>query len=189
MVRNLTNTDLKKKIFPRLKVWLNLINSSQAGNDPYTYYWRSKENKTTQLNPLTPSSGFDDYPRASHHTVDERHVDLRCWIAMSYSVLSDIAKRIHEEWQDYEATYKLLVNNEILDSLHWSPERQMYSDNGFHTYDLKELNNIRFTATEPKLMNYLTLSGLNYYIKTPGKYQRLAETIYKDLRNNIVTNV
>ncbi|CAG2233051.1 MOGS [Mytilus edulis] len=58
MVRNLTNTDFLRKIFPRLKVWLNWINSSQAGNDPYTYYWRRRENNTTKLNPLTPSLWF-----------------------------------------------------------------------------------------------------------------------------------
>ncbi|XP_052066309.1 mannosyl-oligosaccharide glucosidase-like [Mytilus californianus] len=261
--RNLTNTDFLRRIFPRLKMWLNWINVSQVGNNPHTYYWRDRNRDTMKFNPLTSSSGFDDYPRASHPTTDERHVDLRCWIAMAYGVLSDIAKIIQEEWQDYEATYKLLMNNDILDNLHWSPERQIYSDYGFHTDDVTLHNQTVNATTKPKLrfinsfgyvslfplmlkiinpesprlhkiltnlidrkllwtdyglrslettspfyqkwntiddppywrgaiwinMNYLTLSGLHYYSNTPGKYKNLAATIYKDLRNNIVTNV
>lgn len=38
-------------------------------------------------------------------------------------------------------------------------------------------------------MNYLTLSGLNYYSNTPGKYQKIAAEIYKELRHNVITNV
>lgn len=264
IARNLTNIDFLRKIFPRLKIWLSWFNSSQVGVEPHTFYWRSRDNKTeTKFIPLTSSSGFDDYPRASHPTSDERHVDLRCWITMSYGVLSDIAKRIQDKGQNYEATYKLLMNNELLESLHWSPQRQIYSDYGFHTDNFTVLNKKRIPTTEPKLrfidsfgyvslfplmlkvinpespklykvltdlidtkllwtdyglrslemtspfyqkwntiddppywrgaiwinMNYLTLSGLYYYSNTPGKYKILAATIYKDLRNNIVTNV
>lgn len=261
--RNLTNTDFLRAIFPRLQLWLNWINSSHVGHESYTYFWKDRDRNTMQLNPLTSSSGFDDYPRASHPTTDERHLDLRCWIAMAYGVLSDIAKLIKEDWQDYEATYKVLINNEILDNLHWSPGRQIYSDYGFHTDDVAVQNQTSNATTKPKYrfinsfgyvslfplmlkiinpespklqkvltnlidrkllwtdyglrslettspfyqkwntiddppywrgaiwinMNYLTLSGLNYYSNTPGKYKNLAATIYKDLRNNIVTNV
>lgn len=134
IARESVDTTFLKKIFPRLKVWFNWFNTSQVGKIPTTFYWRGR-NKTTdiELNPKTSSSGLDDYPRASHPTSRERHLDLRCWIALSSGVLSDIAKKTDNEWHEYEATYKMLMNNEVLDYLHWSPQRNIYSDYGFHT--------------------------------------------------------
>lgn len=269
IARDMTNTIFLKKIFPRLKVWFSWLNTSQVGEVPTTFYWRGRNyGPEIELLPKTSSSGFDDYPRASNPSSAERHLDLRCWIAMASGVLSDIAKRTNdEEWHEYDATYKLLVNNKVLDSLHWSPQKNIYSDYGLHTdnlalsYDTEEK---RIFFTEPRLrfidasfgyvslfplmlkiidpdspklikvlrdlsnpqllwtdyglrslgttsphyrkknskhdnhywrgsiwinMNYLVLSGLNHYTNTPGKYQREAAKIYKNLRNNLVTNV
>ncbi|XP_052066310.1 mannosyl-oligosaccharide glucosidase-like [Mytilus californianus] len=268
IARDLTNTTFLKKIFPRLKVWFNWLNTSQVGEIPTTFYWRGRNyGAEIELIPKTSSSGLDDYPRASHPSSVERHLDLRCWIAIASGVLSDIAKKTNNEWHEYDDTYQLLMNNEILDYFHWSPKKEIYSDYGFHTDDLALYNNIeekRILMTEPRLrfidnsfgyvslfplmlkiidpnspklqrvlkdllnpqllwtcyglrslattspfylkknsktdnpswrgsiwinMNYLVLSGLNYYSNTPGKYQTEAAKIYKSLRNNLVTNV
>jgi len=121
-------------LYPRLKVWFNYYNTTQTGELPFTYRWHGRDpSLTKQLNPLTLTSGLDDYPRASHPTDDERHVDLRCWIALASGVMADIAKSLNEDWQAYEATHKLLSDNKLLDSLHWSESGQQYSDFGLHT--------------------------------------------------------
>ncbi|GFR99127.1 mannosyl-oligosaccharide glucosidase [Elysia marginata] len=123
-----------KALYPRLRTWFNYYNTTQKGDIPFTYRWHGRDpTLTKQLNPLTLTSGLDDYPRASHPTTDERHVDLRCWIALAAGVMRDIARSLGQEWQSYDDTHRLLTDNTLLDKLHWSPKAQQYSDWGLHT--------------------------------------------------------
>lgn len=122
------------KIFPRLKAWFRWFNTTQLGRLPSTYRWHGRDGKTDrELNPKTLTSGLDDYPRASHPTDDERHVDLRCWISFAAGLMADIAKAVGKDPRPYHSTNAYLSDATLLDHYHWSPKAQMYSDFGNHT--------------------------------------------------------
>ncbi|XP_075222414.1 mannosyl-oligosaccharide glucosidase isoform X2 [Lycorma delicatula] len=122
------------RLYPRLTAWFNWFNTTQFGDLPGTYRWRGRDGKTVhELNPKTLTSGLDDYPRASHPNIDERHVDLRCWIALSAATIAELAKILNRSSRKYEETYDYLSDQNLLDSLHWSPKTEAYSDFGLHT--------------------------------------------------------
>nr|BAE93517.1 hypothetical protein similar to glucosidase 1 [Enchytraeus japonensis] len=123
-----------RKLFPRLKYWYSYYENTQSGKLNSTYRWRGR-NATNiyELNPKTLTSGLDDYPRASHPTDDERHVDLRCWMALSSGVMADLAEILNVSSHSYAATHAALMDNERLNKLHWSERTRRYADFGLHT--------------------------------------------------------
>jgi mannosyl-oligosaccharide glucosidase len=85
-----------KRAFPRLEVWFRWFNTSQIGKVGSSYYWHGRDAETDrELNPKTLMSGLDDYPRASHPTDDERHLDLRCWMALASKSMAAMASIIN----------------------------------------------------------------------------------------------
>lgn len=123
-----------RRLFPRLKTWFEWYNTTQTGPLPNSYRWRGRDNDTNLfLNPKTLTSGLDDYPRASHPSADELHVDLHCWMALSSGIMASIARLLGEPHHEYEHLYQVLSDNNLLNKLHWSEQLRAFSDFGNHT--------------------------------------------------------
>ncbi|PAA92831.1 hypothetical protein BOX15_Mlig018855g3, partial [Macrostomum lignano] len=124
-----------RRLYPRLATWYAFFNTTQAGLLPGTYRWRGRDsNKVHQLNPLTLSSGLDDYPRASHPTDEERHLDLLCWMAMASRVMAQIGFAVDApDWRKFSATWESLRAESHLDKYHWSEQLASYYDYGLHS--------------------------------------------------------
>jgi mannosyl-oligosaccharide glucosidase len=121
----------------RLTHWYDWYNTTQAGKIPFTYRWRGRsiDPSKSELNPKTLTSGLDDYPRASHPSDQERHLDLRCWIAWASNVMSDLTEMVtngkNKDSRAYKEHFEILRDNNLLDKLHWSGSQ--YADYGLHS--------------------------------------------------------
>ncbi|KAG6475310.1 hypothetical protein ZIOFF_064528 [Zingiber officinale] len=139
-------TDFLKRAYVRLNAWFQWFNSTQSGNDVNTFYWHGRDNATTkELNPKTLTSGLDDYPRASHPTDEERHLDLRCWMLLSADCMHSIAELLKMEndvTEDYHTMVKQLSDFEklnqvwlsfVCEQMHLDDVSGAYYDFGYHT--------------------------------------------------------
>lgn len=192
-----------KAVYPRLKAWYAFYNETQVGNLPGSYRWRGRDPFVKrELNPKTLTSGLDDYPRASHPTDYERHVDLRCWMALASGVMLDIARTLNMDWKPYEQTYALLTDNKLLNELHWSETRQQYCDYGLHTSKVKlenpkmpppkpgqmsmKLEKVRVSITEPKdqfVNSFGYISLFPFLLKIINPNSSKLSKILKDLKD------
>ena len=120
-------------IYPRLVSWFNWFNTTQTGPLPSTYAWQGRDLNDYELNPKSLSSGLDDYPRATHPTSDEYHLDLRCWMALAAQVLGKISLRLGKSNQPYLALETQLKDFELLNKLHWDERNKIYADYGHHS--------------------------------------------------------
>ncbi|XP_037663166.1 mannosyl-oligosaccharide glucosidase [Choloepus didactylus] len=125
-----------RRAFPRLRAWFSWLHQSQAGPVPLSFRWRGRDPPLpTLLNPKTLSSGMDDYPRASHPSATERHLDLRCWVALGARVLVRLAEQLGETEAiaDLGPLAASLEMEASLNELHWAPELGVFADFGNHT--------------------------------------------------------
>ncbi|KAM7487154.1 hypothetical protein LguiB_024638 [Lonicera macranthoides] len=126
-----------ERAFVRLESWFQWFNTTQSGKDTSSYFWHGRDNKTNrELNPKTLSSGLDDYPRASHPSEEERHLDLRCWMFLAADCMHSISKLLLKESElgkEYGLTAKLLSDFELLNQMHFDNAYGAYFDFGNHT--------------------------------------------------------
>ncbi|KAL4640485.1 mannosyl-oligosaccharide glucosidase-like [Arapaima gigas] len=123
-----------RRLLLRLRTWFEWYNTTQAGPLPNSYRWRGRDKDTDLfLNPKTLTSGLDDYPRASHPSLDERHVDLHCWMALASGVMARVTRLLGEPYLEYERMHRTLSNNTLLAELYWSEQLGTFCDYGNHT--------------------------------------------------------
>ncbi|KAI8527967.1 hypothetical protein RHMOL_Rhmol12G0115200 [Rhododendron molle] len=126
-----------ERAFVRLEAWFQWFNTTQSGMATSSYFWHGRDNTTTrELNAKTLSSGFDDYPRASHPGDEERHLDLRCWMLLAADCMYSISKLLRKEEElgkEYGSTAKLLSDFAILNQMHFDDAYGAYFDFGNHT--------------------------------------------------------
>ncbi|CAB3367365.1 Hypothetical predicted protein [Cloeon dipterum] len=126
------------RFWPRLQKWFSWYNVSQIGPVPGSYRWRGRSvNAIHELNPKTLTSGLDDYPRASHPTEEERHVDLTCWMAVASQTMALIADKIGQNSERYSDTFATLSDPLQMNKLFWSESMRRYADFGLHTDAVK----------------------------------------------------
>jgi mannosyl-oligosaccharide glucosidase len=126
--------EMLEKLYPRLHSWFQWFNNTQKGEVLGTYRWRGRQaDSVTELNPKTLTSGLDDFPRASHPTDSERHIDLRCWIALASSVMVQLGNILGKNVEKYEETFYFLTDNELLTEQHFSTKTNTFADYGLHT--------------------------------------------------------
>jgi mannosyl-oligosaccharide glucosidase len=122
------------RLYPRLHAWFQWFNNTQRGDLLGTYRWRGRQaDSIHELNPKTLTSGLDDFPRSSHPTDNERHVDLRCWITLAAGVMSQIGNILGKNVEKYEETFYYLSDNQLLQEQHYSVKAKNYADFGLHT--------------------------------------------------------
>ena len=169
MRNNQIDTNYLKTLYPRLKAWFQWYNTSQIGAIKGTYRWRGRDPDLDDkyLNPDTLTSGLDDFPRATHPTDSEYHLDLRCWIALASDIMSRIAKTLGDlsAKVKYQETTRLLSDNSLLDRLHWSEQHKAYCDYGLHSTNVSLIRDtkrglIRKVWTLPQYQ--LTCDQLGY---------------------------
>ncbi|VDM60913.1 unnamed protein product [Angiostrongylus costaricensis] len=120
-------------------------------NKPVLFRWRGRNATTLQeLNPKTLASGLDDYPRASHPSHEEYHLDLRCWLAFSSRVMDRLAHLYEEEKHrsKYASDASLLGNYDDLVRLHWSEDKKAFYDYGRHSNNVRLVKKSRRESPE-----------------------------------------
>uniref|UniRef100_A0A915PYA3 Mannosyl-oligosaccharide glucosidase n=1 Tax=Setaria digitata TaxID=48799 RepID=A0A915PYA3_9BILA len=169
-----SHEEVLRKFYPRLSLWYKWLNSTQSGKKSGTYRWRGR-NATTdeELNPRTLPSGLDDYPRATHPTDAEYHVDLLCWMALSARVLSKLAKLAGDSQNEaqYLADYHYLIDSDRFDKLHWSNTKQRYCDYGLHSNNVQLERKIDREKMKRDPKYNFANAPLKRVVKTPPKLQ------------------
>ncbi|KAK1259540.1 Mannosyl-oligosaccharide glucosidase GCS1 [Acorus gramineus] len=124
------------RAFIRLEAWFQWFNRTQSGKVASTFYWHGRDSMTIrELNSKTLTSGLDDYPRASHPSDDERHLDLRCWMHLAADCMHSIGEHLGLEdvlWKRYYSMAQKL-SFETLNQMHLDDVSGVYFDFGNHT--------------------------------------------------------
>uniref|UniRef100_M4DGG7 Mannosyl-oligosaccharide glucosidase n=1 Tax=Brassica campestris TaxID=3711 RepID=M4DGG7_BRACM len=120
--------------------------------------WQRQYNRSrTKPSCNTVASGMDDYPRASHPSDGEMHVDLRCWIYLAADCMKFITTFLQRKKteEDYSSIVHQLSDFDDLNKMHYDRDHKTYLDFGNHTEKVRLViefgRGIRVTDEEPEL--------------------------------------
>ncbi|ETW01470.1 hypothetical protein, variant 1 [Aphanomyces invadans] len=135
LLSHIVGTPILDSWWPKLQRWFEWYRRTQAGPEPNTFRWRGRDVHDGKLMPNTLSSGLDDYPRASHPSEDERHVDLAAWMIKGSAVLAKVAKAVGDDAKASSYDSLSLSFLSTMDKLHWDTATSLYFDYGLHSDD------------------------------------------------------
>ncbi|XP_042495383.1 mannosyl-oligosaccharide glucosidase GCS1-like [Macadamia integrifolia] len=156
-----------ERAFVRLEAWFQWFNATQSGKDTSTFYWHGRDKQTTrELNPKSLSSGLDDYPRASHPSEDERHLDLRCWMLLAADCMSSMAELLEKKndfGKGYHTMAQRLSDFDILNRMHFDDVYGAYFDFGNHTEKVR----LSWQETNPSGSSYASRELVREVLEKP----------------------
>ncbi|XP_043704692.1 mannosyl-oligosaccharide glucosidase GCS1 [Telopea speciosissima] len=156
-----------ERAFVRLEAWFQWFNTTQSGKDTSSFYWHGRDKQTTrELNAKSLSSGLDDYPRASHPSEDERHLDLRCWMFLAADCMSSMAELLEKKndfGKGYHSMAQLLSDFDILNQMHLDDVLGAYFDFGNHTEKVR----LRWQETNPSGGSYASRELVREVLEKP----------------------
>eukprot|EP00611_Tribonema_gayanum_P024021 TRINITY_DN5191_c0_g1_i3.p1 TRINITY_DN5191_c0_g1~~TRINITY_DN5191_c0_g1_i3.p1 ORF type:complete len:500 (-),score=82.65 TRINITY_DN5191_c0_g1_i3:425-1924(-) len=116
---------------------VHVRSSTLVGGAPVgSFQWQGRDPKQDILNPNTMASGLDDYPRASHPSEHDAHVDGLCWLIHACQVMAELFGELGPQLGVMDMLPYRKIAQELLaqlDYLHWSTTAGAYLDVGLHS--------------------------------------------------------
>ncbi|KAI6219307.1 putative mannosyl-oligosaccharide glucosidase [Aphelenchoides fujianensis] len=157
---------------PPLETWYKWLRDSQQGPLKGTFQWQGR-NATTpfELNPKTLASGLDDFPRATHPTIQEYHVDLRAWLAVASRVIRYLAELSsdHAFISEADEDQRSLNDFDELNRLHWSANARRYCDYGLHSTSVRLENKLE-PNREPTVVRRVLAEPKEGFVENTNGY-------------------
>ncbi|KAF3584112.1 hypothetical protein F2Q69_00026044 [Brassica cretica] len=149
-----------ERAFARLEAWFQWVihfpKREEGGK--FLLAWQRQYNRSrTKPSCNTVASGMDDYPRVSHPSDDEMHVDLRCWIYLAADCMKFITTFLQRKKaeEDYSSIVHQLSDFDDLNKMHYDRDHKTYLDFGNHAGKVRLVidvgRGIRVTNEEPEL--------------------------------------
>jgi len=111
-----------KQVYPNMKKNYDWYLTTQAGSLKNSYRWRGRTPGHTL------SSGLDDYPRGNTNpSVEERHLDLYCWVYMMTETMNKIHNMIYKKDSD-DLVNRMKTMRQEIDTLHFNKDIDWFSD-------------------------------------------------------------
>ena len=132
--------------FLRTQYGTNQVVLKEGGS---LFRWRGRSKH------YTLTSGLDDYPRDEEPNDQELHVDLACWMVMTFRCLSELAEFI-EIWDDYYEYWERAENTLVsIEKHHWNETRGYYQDLAMRNGKLCFVDHFGYVSIMPLILGIM----------------------------------